>query len=44
MENKRNGPMIEYQETIIHDQGIKITPNRPIATAVPNPVVLNLVG
>ena len=44
MENKRKGAIIEYQDTIIHDHGINITPSLPIATAVPNPVVLNLVG
>ena len=44
MENRRNGAMIEYQDTIIQDHGINMTPNLPIATAVPNPVVLNLVG
>lgn len=28
----------------MHDHGISITPNLPIATLNPKPVVLNLVG
>jgi hypothetical protein len=44
MEKSINGAIIEYDEIIMQLQGIIITPNRPIATAIPNPVALNFVG